>query len=227
MEIRKLKLYSKNIKKQLSFYKEVLGFEATYLAENKITVTTGTTQLIFEEDQKSNFIYHFAFLIPNQKIEQAIDFLEKKGIQLLKRKEEKIIYFGTKENHTGRAIYFFDEDGNIAEFIERASLNHIAEQDFNIHQVIKLNEIGMPVDDPMEISRQLINQYKISLIDLHHLNDTFCWVGDYHGVFIVVKNGRNWLPTQLSAFSNDFEVEFEAAGKNCRMKFEEGRFSDV
>lgn len=226
MEIHSLKLYSKNIKKQFFFYEKILGFEVNYLEENKISITAGATQLIFEEDKKSNFVYHFAFLIPNQKLEQAIDFLEKKGIKILTRENEKIIHFGTKENHTGRAIYFFDEDGNIAEFIERASLNYITEQDFHINQIIKLNEIGMPVDDPMEISRQLINQYKIHLIDLHHLNDTFCWVGDYNGVFIVVKNGRNWLPTQIPAFSNDFEVEFEAGSKICKMRFKEGRFFD-
>lgn len=225
MELRQLKLYSKDISAQLNFYKNVLGFEADFFDKNKISISAGKTQLIFEEDKKSNFIYHFAFLIPNQKIEQAIDFLEKKGIELLKRDGEKIIYFGTKENHTGRAIYFFDEDGNIAEFIERASLNFEVDEDFNIHQVIKINEIGMPVDDPMEVSRQLINQYKIQLIDLHHLNDQFCWIGDYNGVFIVVKNGRNWLPTKLAAQSNDFWVEFESSGKVYEMEFTCGNFA--
>ena len=223
MELRKLKLYSKDISSQFNFYKNVLGFEVDYLEKNKISISAGTTQLILEEEKKSNFIYHFAFLIPNQKLEQAIDFLEKKGLELLQRDGEKIIYFGTKENHTGRAIYFFDEDGNIAEFIERASLNIEVEGDFNIQQIIKINEIGMPVDDPMEVSRQLINQYKIQLIDLHHLNDSFCWVGDYNGVFIVVKNGRNWLPTKLAAQSNDFWVEFESSEEVYEMEFKNGR----
>ncbi len=222
MELRKLKLYSKDISAQFDFYKNVLGFEVDFFDKNKISISAGKTQLIFEEEKQSNFIYHFAFLIPNQKLDQAIIFLEKKGIELLKREGEKIIYFGTKENHTGRAIYFFDEDGNIAEFIERASLELEAENDFNIHQVIKINEIGMPVDDPMEVSRQLINQYKIQLIDLHHLNDSFCWVGDYNGVFIVVKNGRNWLPTKLAAQSNGFWVEFESSEKIYEMKFKNG-----
>ena len=222
MELRKLKLYSKDISAQLDFYKNVLGFEAKFFDKNKISFSAGTTQLIFEEDRKSNFIYHFAFLIPNQKLEQAIYFLEKKGIELLKREGEKIIYFGTKENHTGRAIYFFDKDGNIAEFIERVSLNLEAEEDFNLHQIIKINEIGMPVDKPIEVSHQLINQYKIQLIDLHHLNHIFCWVGDYHGVFIVVKNGRDWLPTKLVAQSNDFWVEFESSEEVYEMEFRDG-----
>ncbi len=223
MELRKIKLYSKDISAQYDFYKNVLGFESNFFEENKISISAGSTQLIFEEDKLSNFIYHFAFLIPNQKIEQAIVFLENKGIELLKRDGEKIIYFGTKENHTGRAIYFYDEDGNIAEFIERESLNFQSDDNFNIQQILKINEIGMPVDNPMEVSRQLINQFKIHLIDLHHLNDTFCWVGDYNGVFIVVKNGRNWLPTKLAAQSNDFEVEFESSNKVYNMVFKNGK----
>ena len=159
-----------------------------------------------------------------KKIEQAIIFLEKKGIELLKREGEKIIYFGTKENHTGRAIYFFDEDGNIAEFIERESLNFENEDKFSIKQIIKINEIGISVDDPMEVSRKLINLFKIHLIDLHHLNDAFCWVGDFNGVFIVVKNGRNWLPTKLGAKPNDFEVEFESSKEAYKMEFKNGKF---
>jgi len=225
MQLRKLKLFSKDISTQHNFYKNVLGFDVHFFEENKISISAGSTELIFEEDKNCNFIYHFAFLIPSQKIEQAIDFLEKKGIELLKRDGEKIIYFGTKENHTGRAIYFFDEDGNIAELIERESLNFENKKDFDINQIIKINEIGMPVDDTMEVSRQLINQYKINLIDLHHLNDSFCWVGDYHGVFIVVKNGRNWLPTKLAAKSNDFKVEFESSGEVFEMEFKNGKFS--
>lgn len=223
MELHQLKLYSKDISAQYDFYKNVLGFEATFFDKNKLSISAGATQLIFEEQKKSNFIYHFAFLIPNQKLDQAILFLEKKGIELLKRDGEKIIYFGTKENHTGRAIYFYDEDGNIAEFIERASLNFEVEGEFNIHQIIKINEIGMPVDDPMEMSRQLINQFNIQLIDLHHLNDIFCWVGNYDGVFIVVKNGRNWLPTKLAAQSNDFWVEFESSDQRYKMEFKDGK----
>lgn len=223
MELRKLKLYSKDISAQFGFYKNELGFEVDFFEENKISISAGSTQLIFEEDKWSNLIYHFAFLIPNQKIEQAIDFLEKRGIELLTKEGEKIIYFGTKENHSGRAIYFFDKDGNIVEFIERESLNFEEEEDFNINQILKINEIGMPVDDPMEMSRQLINQFKIQLIDLHHLNDIFCWVGDYNGVFIVVKNGRNWLPTKLAARSNNFEVEFESSDEVYEMEFKNGK----
>jgi catechol-2,3-dioxygenase len=226
MELRKLKLYSKDITAQYNFYKNVLGFDTIFFEDNKLSIAAGSTQLILEEDPRSNFIYHFAFLIPNQKIEQAIVFLENKGIELLKREGEKIIYFGTKEKHTGRAIYFYDEDGNIAEFIERESLNFESEDNFNIQQVLKINEIGMPVDDPMEVSRQLINQFKIQLIDLHHLNDSFCWIGDYNGVFIVVKNGRNWLPTQLAAQSNDFEVEFESSGEVYVMEFKSGNITN-
>jgi catechol-2,3-dioxygenase len=80
MELRKLKLFSKDISAQYNFYKNLLGFEVEFFEKNQISISTGSTQLFFEEDQQSNFIYHFAFLIPNQKLEQAISFLEKKEL---------------------------------------------------------------------------------------------------------------------------------------------------
>ena len=223
MELNKIKLFSKDIAAQFHFYKNILGFKVVYKKENQISFQAGQTELIFEEDVNSNFIYHFAFLIPNQKIEEAIPFLETKGIELLQRNGEKIIYFGTKEKYTGRAIYFFDEDGNIGEFIERPSLGHTAIDDFNLKQIIKINEIGIPVEAPISFSQQLISKYQIQLIDPNHLTENFCWVGDYNGVFIVVKNGRKWLPTELPAYSNDCLVEFESSGKNYEMNFREGK----
>ena len=90
MEIHQLKLFSRDISAQFHFYKNILGFDVEYKNESTISLQTGKTELIFEEDRHSNFIYHFAFLIPNQKIEEAIPFLEAKGIELLKRNGEKI-----------------------------------------------------------------------------------------------------------------------------------------
>ena len=223
MELNKLELFSKDIAAQFYFYKNILGFDVEFKNENQISFQAGQTELIFEEDPNCNFIYHFAFLIPNKKMEEAIPFLEAKGIELLQRNGEKIIYFGTKEKYTGRAIYFFDEDGNIGEFIERPSLGFTADKNFNLKQVIKINEIGIPVDDPISFSQQLISKYKIQLIDPNYLTENFCWVGDYNGVFIVVKNGRNWLPTELAASSNDCHVAFKSSGKDYEMNFKEGK----
>ena len=61
MELRKLKLYSKDISAQFDFYNNVLGLEADFSGENKISITAGSTQLIFEEEKQSNFTYHFAW----------------------------------------------------------------------------------------------------------------------------------------------------------------------
>jgi len=223
MQLRKLKLYSKNIKSQFKFYKNVLGFDVEFFEKNKIKIQTGSTELIFEEQPESNFVYHFALLIPNDKIEDAISFLEKKEIELLPFRGEKIIHFGTEENHTGRSIYFYDADGNIAEFIERRSLNFVDESPFSLDQILKINEIGLPAENPIEFSKQLIDQFNIQLIDPQKITEKFCWVGDYEGVFIVVKKGRNWLPTEIPAMLNDLWVTFESDGNTFEFEFREGK----
>lgn len=117
-------------------------------------------------------------------------------------------------------IYFFDKDGNIAEFIERPRLGFESDDAFSINQILRINEIGLPVEKPLEYSKILIEKFNLTLSDLDNFGDFFCWTGDHEGVFIVVKKGRNWKPTQLPAEVNDFEIEFEESGEVIRIGFE-------
>lgn len=215
MEIHQLKLYSKNLSRQLRFYRDVLGFKTRKENDQQIQLEAGATELIFEKNNRG-FYYHFAFLIPNQKIEEAIAFVEDKGIALLLHEGHKIIDFGS-----GQAIYFYDEDGNIVEFIQRPTLNYEADALFSVEQVVKINEIGLPVEDTLSMSKRLIEQFGIRLIDPNALSPVFCWVGDHNGVIIVVKEGRHWLPTEQPGIVNDFEMKFEAGGQWYFVRFED------
>lgn len=211
MEIKQLKLYSKDINEQLHFYHHVLALQLIRADENKVELQAGSTKLVFEHS-RSEFLYHYCFLIPNGKLEEAMSFLEEKEIGLLPYKGSDIINFPT-----GRSIYFYDPDGNIAEFIERPSLRIESDETFSADSILKLNEIGMPHDNPLELSRQLIEKYKIQLSEPEILRSDFCWVGDYHGVLIVPEIGRNWIPTNLPAIMNDFEIEFESNEKTYKL----------
>jgi len=221
MRINKLKLFSQNLGEQLSFYQDILGFPLIKKTPEQIRFQTGETELIFEKSDKKQF-YHFAFLIPTGQLEKGIDFLEKKGIELLHWDGELIAHF-----KNGRAIYFFDKDGNIAEFIERPTLGFESDSAFSIDQILKINEIGLPVETPLEYSAELVKKFNLTLSDPSNFFEVFCWAGDYEGVFIVTKIGRNWKPTQLSAEVNDFEIEFEESGKEFRVAFENNRMTAI
>lgn len=213
MEIRTLKIYSKNINDQENFYRNIIGFKCRRESESRLSISTKENTLILEKS-RNEFYYHFAFLIPTGAIQKAIIFLEMRNIKLLLLKGNKIIDF-----RSGKAIYFYDTDGNIVEFIERPSLNYPHKHSFCIDDIIKLNEIGLPSPKPQRMAIRLISQYKIIPINQDEFTDHFCWVGDYNGVIIVVKEGRSWLPTDKPGILNDFSLHYTEEGKDYRLIF--------
>ena len=213
MEIKKLYLYSKDITKQFHFFKNVLGFKVEQLSDDEIMVHSGLNQVYFK-NADTDYVYHYAFLIPTGTLQSAIEFLEKKGIELLQYKGKKVIDFST-----GQAIYFYDADGNIGEFIERPSLGISSDQPFSIDHVVQLNEIGLPVNDPLAVADILIEEYGIKPVNSQLMREDFCWVGDYNGVLIVTKIGRDWLPTKIPSTPNDFSVHYHENGKDYHLDF--------
>ncbi len=221
MEIEKLLLKSTNLDKQAAFYGGTLGFECNRISKTQLAVYTGINTLIFEQADQQ-FFYHFAFLIPTGSLEAAIDFVRKKGIELLPYEGKNIIQF-----KNGRAIYFYDMDGNVAEFIERPLLDFPPSDTFSIAQVIKLNEIGLPSPNPKQLAEFLVSNYGIKTLVAPEFNDRFCWVGDHNGVLIVVVEGRNWLPTQLPNQINDFSITYTDQGTTYSLKFEQNTITRV
>lgn len=151
MEIKKLTLFSNNLIEQEQFYGNKLGFPTYRINDNRVVINTQENQLIFESS-KNNFCYHFAFLIPTGSLESAMGFLKKRNIQLLPFKGSEIIHF-----NSGRSIYFYDMDGNITEFIERPTLQYPSVNDFSIEQVIKVNEIGLPVKNTLKMANYIVD----------------------------------------------------------------------
>lgn len=216
MQFEKLIISSRDLKTQQGFYEGLLGFSTLGSDSEKLVINAGATQLVFSS-RTTTPVYHFAFLIPTGSLEAAIDFVESKGIELLPLRENKIIHFDS-----GRSIYFYDPDGNIAEFIERPGLSYPAKDTFQISDVIRINEIGHPVLDPLSESNKLISQYGIEPINPKAFRKNFCWVGDHEGAIIVVEKDRHWLPTDIPAVFNDFELEYAENGQRHRLKFESG-----
>lgn len=220
MQFKKLKIGSKNLKKQQLFYQRLLGFPVSSITHNKLVIDAGATQLIFSNEINTAELYHYAFLIPTGSLEACINFIELKGIDLLPFKGEKIVHFDT-----GRSIYFLDPDDNIAEFIERPMLHYPAQKKFTIGDVICINEIGHPVKNPLSVSEKLMIHHGIQPINHKIWNDNFCWVGDHEGAVIVVKEGRNWLPTKTPSVFNDFELEYIDNGLSFHLKISGGKIA--
>lgn len=218
MLFQKLKIGLKNYENQREFYQEILGFHVSTQIASELSVQAGTTSLVFSKQIRAPDLYHFCFLIPTGSLESAIDFLDSRDIVILPFHGEKIVHFDT-----GKSVYFFDPDGNIAEFIERPLLSYPQKNSFNINDIICVNEIGNPVSNPLETSHILMTKHGVRPINPEKWTDKFCWVGDHEGAIIVVKEGRHWMPTEIPGVLNDIELDYTGNEKTYHLKVENGK----
>ncbi|GJM61058.1 VOC family protein [Persicobacter diffluens] len=219
MQIHRLKLFCSELPAQLSFY-EHMGFELRREG-SLMEMKAGWTQLIFQEQVGAPY-YHFAFLIPRGRIQAALEFVKQKGIGLLPFEASEIIEFTN-----GRAIYFYDPAGNIVEFIERPGFAASVKGAFSLTEVLGVNEVGLPSEDPLALAQYLQTTFGIKPIAPESFRPNFCWVGDHQGVMICVKAGRNWLPTTKPSVVNDLELEWIDSGGRFLAKVRNGVFEEI
>ena len=220
MQIHRLRLHTPYLDQQRVFYRDVLQFPIIATTDTSFTLRAGTTELTFVAGETDVF-YHFAFLIPDDSLDEAIDYLHAHQVPLLLHEGAEVVDFGT-----GRAIYFYDAAGNIGEFIERPSLGHPRKGPFATDHVVCVNEIGVPATETLAFAQQLRDTFEVRLVDEAAMSDTFCWVGDFQGVFIVTQEGRHWLPTQKPAVVNDFWIDFSTQAGRFQRHFRQNALHD-
>ena len=216
MKIKKLRIVTKDIEKQLVFYTQLLGLSLTDSTKSSITLNVGKTQLelVSNQDFKP---YHFAINIPNNKVTEALCWL-KARVDILKCEGEEIkdfIYWNAK------SIYFYDEDYNIVELIARKNLCNESFIEFNSSSFLEISEIGMAVEN---IKQTFDVIHDISPLGKYDGGfEQFLAIGDEEGMFICVnKKLKKWYPTGDTAFSSNFDITFCQHDKAYSLIFENG-----
>jgi catechol-2,3-dioxygenase len=201
MKINRLILYTTQLDEQTTFYKDVLGFKLVEKTADHSSFKIGHSILSFYY-RESSTPYHFAFNIPSNQITEALQWL-KQRVEILMDERIEIHNF---DDWNAQAIYFYDKDQNIVEFIARKNLKIESYTTFRPESVLCISEIGVPVNN-MERT-------------LHHLNlvkklpvysgdmERFCAAGDENGLFIIInKEKKKWFPTDDTAHSSYFRME--------------------
>ena len=222
MKIRSLTLYSENLETQQSFYTVVMGFKLINSGPTSFTIQVGWTELTFERsDQKR--IYHFAFLIPSNKLGEALEWTEKRVPSLPTDNGEKIARF---ESWNANAFYFYDADGNIAEFIVRHDLKNESQETFGSKSVRCVNEIGMPTDDIQTLNQQLESIYDSPFWKGN--KERFGTNGTQQGLFLLPNHRikKEWFPTLDTLVPEPFKIEFESNGNAHSFRFENGMIQE-
>ena len=214
MKIKSLKLWATDLDTLAAFYRDTLGLIVSARA-GRFEAYVGYTRLAFhqaeaDENQAKYRAYHFAINIPENQFAEGKAWLAQRVPLIQDRDNTSTFDFLSWNAH---ACYCYDPAGNILELIARHSLDCAAAQPFSARSLLGVSEIGLITDDVRGSANQLCQKFGLGVYDGAG-SEAFAAVGDEHGLFIVVKRGREWFPdTGKLAASSRFTLAFELNGE--------------
>ncbi len=216
MKIKELILFTNNLKLQIHFYSKILEFTDVESTSESHSFKIGESILTFKY-RKNCTPYHFAFNIYSNKEYEALIWL-KSRVELLPFNGEKMINF---ESWNAKALYFYDCDRNIVEFIARKNLKMDSTDLFSSKSVLNISEIGI-ASGSIEETYDEINELK--RIDLYSGNfDRFCALGNEEGMFILANPKlKKWFPNDDDIHQSDFILKGD-----YNFKFTNGNFLKI
>ncbi|MCA0457356.1 MAG: hypothetical protein LCI00_25520 [Chloroflexi bacterium] len=190
MKIQTLRLKMADLVPAKAFYHDVLKLPVTTETADELVLQAGSTQLIFEREAGWQGKYHFAFEVPENKVQEAAEWL---GDKVKFATLHDTTVFTSSERWNANMVYFYDPAGNILEFIGRHRQPNTSSEPFSERDMLYLSEIGLATSDVPATVAWLNDTLGLAAYDGAG-SDSFSAVGDEHGLLIVVKAGRNWYP---------------------------------
>ncbi|GGG69458.1 VOC family protein [Paenibacillus radicis (ex Gao et al. 2016)] len=211
MRIQSIRLLTKNVEQLQQFYAQLLGLPLLDRSKDSFTVLAGKSYLTFEqtEDADENPYYHFAFDIPQNKMDEAINWLSSKKISLNLLPDHS--YKTYSKTWDATSIYFDDPSGNIIEFISRHSLINEVNTSFSGMSILNISEIGLVVHDVTSTMEFLKSNLKLDAYKNNY--NSFAAVGDENGLFILAAHERVWFGSDKKADIFRTEVTIEGGDK--------------
>ncbi|QEE50183.1 glyoxalase [Flavobacterium alkalisoli] len=209
MQIIELELLSSNLAETERFYKRVLGLKAELSDKFSVTFAIGYTKLIFRYAEGLNPVYHFAIDIPNNRFDQAYSIMKSRIDLIPIEKENDIADF---TNWDAQSFYFYDNNGNILEFITRYPNRETSTHDFNSKSYLSISEVGLVTNDVPRLADQLKKEFGVPIFHRQPRGSKFTVSGDDQGLFIIAAKGRDWYPTKVKSASFRTRVLFMNEG---------------
>jgi hypothetical protein len=197
MKLSKLILQTAQHEGLKKFYTKILELPVKEIDDNCFVIHTHDSELIFTKAVPGiNPVYHFAFNIPYNKLDEALHWLQNR-VSLLWLDDYKS-YIANFTNWHARSIYFLDFAGNIVEFIARFDLNDVVDEPFSSAHIRNVSEIGLvfPANSFDNDIKLLMEQYKLSYFDKQPPLPQFRAIGDDEGLFVIVPENKVWFSTK-------------------------------
>ncbi|HLP52587.1 MAG TPA: hypothetical protein VK154_16980 [Chitinophagales bacterium] len=216
MKINKLLLYTSKIESTKQFYEQSLAMQVTSAGDEEIIISAGSTQLVFKHIEAQKPVYHFAFNIPDNKIEEALEWCHQQNLQTIYFEDTEVVDF---PNWNAESLYFWDNNGNILEFIARRDLNNSVSRPFGPEQILCVSEIGIVTQDVPVFCNDLITHFGVNYYEKQPPAPNFSVIGDANGLLIAVPPNRPWFPTKITSVLYPIEITFTDAGTTHQLKF--------
>lgn len=208
MNLQEIALLTDNLRETETFYTEVLALEVCSRDGFSISFRAGQSILTFSESDNEHPRYHFAFNIPCNQLEEALAWTSQRVAIITNHDGEQITSF---DSWNAKSVYFYDNNGNVLEFIARFDLQNPSEKPFTAGSIVCISEIGIVTDHPLELADKLISE-QASWFEKGAKSDQFAILGDDNGLFIIVGTGRNWYPTHVPATRHRTRIKVEIDG---------------
>lgn len=115
------------------------------------------------------------------------------------------------------AFYFYDNNGNVLEYIVRYDLHNDSGRPFSGKSICCISEAGIVTSDVPALAAQLSAHYHIPCYSRQPPQAHFTVMGDDHGLLILSAAHRKWFPTQIGALSFPLRLIFTGPGGKEQM----------
>ena len=205
MKITSLEILTSDLDAARDFYHGLLQLKILSVTESHISFQLQGSILEFVLNKSSAAIYHIAFNIPCNQIREAHEWLKNK-VEIIPVDNKNII--ADFSNWNAEAVYFYDHQNNIIEFIARRDLNNGSANEFTQASILAISEVGIVTENVTAEIRELKEIYSIDFFEKQPPMKNFAALGDDEGLFIVVSNNRPWYPTTIVSSIHWMKVNF-------------------
>lgn len=199
MKIKRLELPAKAPTQLASFYSSLC-----LLGDAELPLKIGSSTLNFFRST-DHAPFHIAFNIKVNRVDVALEHL-RSIVEILNYQGEEVV---DHVSWSARAIYFFDLEGNILEFIFREGTEPGDPGDFSPNDILNISEWAIVMKDvPQSCSKLMSCGAEVYSGNI----EKFAAIGDIEGMFICVPTGRNWLPTEIPSEAIDSSALVQIKG---------------
>ncbi len=179
-----------SIESMINFYNKIIGLEIVSSTRNTLKIRAGESILNFEYVDKTGYrpFYHFAFNIPENKIQKAFQWQRNKTPVIHPNPDfakDQITHFPSWNAHS---IFFLDPAGNLLEYIARHDLSNGSAGGFSTKDILYISEIGLVTDNTQETGNKIIKALNIS--EYRRGSSGFWPIGDERGLILMIGKDR-------------------------------------